>query len=1137
MSNQPIFYDASGRRRRRFLLAVAAFVTLLILSVAVFVTSIGAVPSPPLLPVQREDPALHKLPPPHGVLTSARRTVNYYAHALFGTTATKTASAAPTATNPALAIAFHAPWDQSSAASLARHIDQLDWVIPGWVSVTGANHQITVFRDTPGRSIINRAVHRPMVVPMIQNAINGNWDGAGMAALLANPAARGAFLDKLVPWLAQNQAGGAFFDFEELPASAQANYRAFLGEARARFAPHGWVVTIAAPVGNPDWNLPAYARVTDKIFLMAYDEHETSGAPGPIASQLWFARSVAQAARGIPASKLVVAFGSYAYDWHDGGGDALDVEEAWQDAADSGATPMFDRASGNSGFGYSEGGSRHTVWMLDAASAYNQIAFLNRAGVHSVALWRLGSEDPGVWTLFGRDHRTLPAPSVIDPVPAGTNVDIEGAGEILKITREPVEGARRAIAGPGGTIADVVFDRLPSPYVVDRTGFHPRQVALTFDDGPDPTWTPKILDILKQYQVPGTFFIIGENALTERPLLERMMAEGHEVGSHTYTHPNLANVGPRQVMFELNATQRLFQAFTGHSLRLFRAPYFGDAEPTTADEIEPALEAQQRGYVSVGLHVDPGDWKRPGVQAIVDKTIGDITAGPAQCGEDADANCSRNIVLLHDAGGNRAQTVAALPIIIQRLRAMGYSFVPVSQLAGISRAAAMPPITGSEQLAARADLALFTTLGGIVVTLHWLFGIAITIGILRALALSALALIQARRESREIFPTIDPTRFVTVMIPAFNEEQVIERAVRGVLDSTEVEIEVIVIDDGSKDATSQVVRDAFAGDDRVRLLTLDNGGKARALNRGLELARGEIVIALDADTQFEPTTIARLARWFVDPELGAVAGNAKVGNRVNLITKWQALEYITAQNLERRALARLNAMTVVPGAVGAWRLSAIKSVGGYPHDTLAEDQDLTIAIQRAGWKVRYDQYAIAWTEAPETLRALAKQRFRWAFGTLQCLWKHSAAIGRSSPRGLGWVGLPQAIVFQILLAAISPIIDLALLVSFFLTYVAIVAHGWAQTSHDVEKMLLYWLIFTAIDMLAATIAFALERKERWRLLWLLIPQRIGYRQVMYYVVLKAIAQALRGPMVGWGKLARTGRVEAPQNASVTSTKP
>ncbi|MDB5680366.1 MAG: polysaccharide deacetylase, partial [Sphingomonas bacterium] len=675
-------------------------------------------------------------------------------------------------------------------------------------------------------------------------------------------------------------------------------------------------------------------------------------------------------------------------------------------------------------------------------------------------------------------------------------------------------------------VADARFLTLPSQYMVQRTGYRPHEIALTFDDGPDPQWTPQILDILKRERVAATFFIVGENALTERSLLKRMVDEGHEIGSHTYTHPNLAGVSDTETDVQLNATQRLFQAFTGRSLKLFRAPYFGDAEPTTADEIGPALQAQNRGYISVGLHVDAEDWQRPGVQAIVDNVINGVLKGDTGCTSGSDEECSHNIVLLHDAGGDRAQTVAALPIIIDRLRAQGYSFVPVSRLAGISRDVAMPPISASDRNAAQVDLFLFGTLGAIVTTLGWLFVFAISIGIVRAVLLSALALIQARRELRTVFPAIDPDRFVTVMIPAFNEEAVIERSIRTVLASTDVRIEVIVIDDGSADRTSAIVAAAFADEPRVRLLTLENGGKARALNRGLDLAQGEIVIALDADTQFEPTTIARLARWFADPALGAVAGNAKVGNRVNLVTRWQALEYVTAQNLERRALSSLNAMMVVPGAVGAWRLAAIRQVGGYPHDTLAEDQDLTIAIQRARWRVTYDQYAVAWTESPETFRGLAKQRFRWAYGTLQCLWKHGGIVAAGRPRGLAWIGVPQAILFQVLLAAISPIIDLALIVSMLTTWLAIEEHGWAQTQTSVDKMLAYWLVFTAIDLLSAIVAFALERREKWRLLWLLIPQRIGYRQIMYYVVLKAITQALRGPSVGWGKLQRTGRVTA-----------
>src|SRR5207248_4444347 len=338
-------------------------------------------------------------------------------------------------------------------------------------------------------------------------------------------------------------------------------------------------------------------------------------------------------------------------------------------------------------------------------------------------------------------------------------------------------------------------------------------------------------------------------------------------------------------------------------------------------------------------------------------------------------------------------------------------------------------------------------------------------------------------------------------------------------------LEVVVIDDGSSDRTSAIVKECFGDDPRVRLLTLENGGKAAALNRGLALANCEFIVALDADTQFEKGTIARLVRWLAaDERLGAVAGNAKVGNRVNVVTKWQALEYITAQNLERRALARLGGMMVVPGAVGAWRKRAIIDVGGYPPDTLAEDQDLTIAVQRAGWHVAYDQSAIAWTEAPQSFHQLARQRFRWAFGTIQCVWKHKRMVVSGRPRGLAWIGLPQTVLFQLLFAAISPIIDLALLASVVSTITSIHEHGYTAVKGDLYRVAFFWLLFAAIDLTAGLIAFALERRENWRLMAWLIPQRFGYRQIMYYVVIKALVQALRGPHVGWTSIARSGRV-------------
>ena len=1111
VDEQPIFFDASGRRRRRFAAAVVAFVLILLLSVAAFFGSIVAVEPQPPLPFEVERPPIALAAgPAHALVKTSARKIKHmwrdFRHLL--------SAERPGRGLPPVSYAFHAPWDDASAASLARHIEDVDWVIPGWISITGPDHRVTSFADARGKAIISHARHRPKLMPMVQNALEGGWDGAGIAALLKDPAQVRTTLDRVAKLLADNQASGVFFDFEELPAAAHPAYRAFLRAAKARFP--GMVIAIAVPVANDDWNLGAYAKVADRLFLMAYDEHSERGDPGPIASRPWFADMVARAVRGLPPGKVVVALGSYAYDWERGGDTiAHSVEDAWLTARESGVSPRFDRPSGNSSFAYAEGGVRHDIWLLDAAAMHGQLATLRAMGLNAVALWRLGTEDPAIWTMFGRERGPV-TPKAIQDIPAGTNVDIEGSGEILRIGSAPQPGHRHVVTDRAGRIADVGFDRLPSPWQIQRTGYRPGLVALTFDDGPDPVWTPKILDILKTEKVPATFFVVGENALTQRALLVREIADGHEIGNHTYTHPNLAQASERETVLELNANQRLLQAYTGRSLRLFRAPYFGDAEPTTADEIVPVAEAQARGYLSVGLHVDPDDWKRPGADAIVQRTIDGVEAG--------DATSSGNIVLLHDSGGDRAQTVAALPILIRELRARGYRFVPASELAGLSPAMVNPPISKGDRLAAETDLALFSTLAGITVAIKWLFLVAISLGIARAILLSGLALVQARREAHTIFPPIDRRRFVTVLIPAFNEERVIERSVRRVLESRDVEIEVIVIDDGSKDRTGETVRTVFADEPRVRLLTLENGGKARALNQGLKQVRGEIVIALDADTQFEPMTIARLARWFADERLGAVAGNAKVGNRVNLVTRWQALEYITAQNLERRALARLDAVTVVPGAVGAWRLAAIRAVGGYPPDTLAEDQDLTIAIQRAGWKVHYDQYAVAWTEAPESVAALAKQRFRWAYGTLQCLWKHRRVIGTGQPRGLARVGLPQAALFQILLAAISPVIDLALILSLVATWLEVQAHGWAQSSTDIERMLSYWLIFTSIDLLAAFIAFALERRESWRLLWLLIPQRIGYRQIMYYVVLKALGAALRGPRVGWGKLERTGRV-------------
>ncbi|MGA8770909.1 MAG: glycosyltransferase, partial [Rhodomicrobium sp.] len=437
---------------------------------------------------------------------------------------------------------------------------------------------------------------------------------------------------------------------------------------------------------------------------------------------------------------------------------------------------------------------------------------------------------------------------------------------------------------------------------------------------------------------------------------------------------------------------------------------------------------------------------------------------------------------------------------------------------------AMPPVPVDDPSPVVNRYVFFTYswLQGAVTTL---FLAAIGLGLARLLALCGLALVGRARANKRGVPADAGELSVSVLIPAFNEAKVIAASVRQILASTHRKVRIIVIDDGSTDGTSDVVRASFAGDQRVSLVTTQNGGKARAINFGLAHADGDIIVVLDADTQFEPQTISRLVRWFADPAVGAVAGNAKVGNRLNMLTRWQALEYVTAQNLERRALATLGCITVVPGAVGAWRRDAIVKLGGFPSNTLAEDQDLTIMVQRAGYKALFDQQAIAWTEAPDTMDGLAKQRFRWAFGTLQCLWKHRRVNLNPRYGALGLVAMPQVWMFQIALALLSPLIDLALIYQILRTLSDYLQHGEQFNSSNLMITATYYAVFMAVDLTAAVIAFLLEKKEDRSLLWWLVLQRFGYRQIMYYVVAKSVLRALQGRLVGWGKLERKATVK------------
>jgi cellulose synthase/poly-beta-1,6-N-acetylglucosamine synthase-like glycosyltransferase/peptidoglycan/xylan/chitin deacetylase (PgdA/CDA1 family) len=1137
MAVKPVFFDATGRRAfGASIVGWTAGAVSLVLG-AVFVFSLVNAPTgaQPRLPGHLTAVAIHDLEKKAlkpGLVRAAARLANE-AHArreelavLRRTRNERGLHTRPLASilkplpNRALTIAFFPGWHPASDnayPALMHALPKLDWLMPTWLALQGPGLDFKSTLDARLLADLRGKRANLAIVPVIQNSTLSKWDGAGLAKLLADPARSDALLAKIVAFVGANRLQGVTIDFEELPAAGHPDLERFLQRLSAAFLPHGWIVAMAVPFDDEDWPYAAYARIVDYTLLMAYDEHEDSGPAGSIAGQSWFETTLDKRMRSLAPSRTIVSIGAYGYDWNGGHADPLTFEDAVAAAHDSEATVDFDDATNNPHFSYVEDDhTLHDVWFLDAVTAYNQIHASDIYRPAGYALWQIGSEDPSVWDVLARNYGEG-VPQGLRQIFVSADPDYEGQGEFLRVEANPTVGSRTIEVNPSsGDIDDENYTRLPTNYIIRQFGYVPGKIALTFDDGPDPEWTPQILDILKAKHVHATFFVIGGNAEANPDLIQRILAEGNELGNHTYTHPNLSDTPSQAVPIELNATQRLIQALTGRSLVLFRPPYLGDAPPGDTSDIVPVEIAQNLGYVTAGEHIDPVDWALPGADVIVSRVVYAL-AHPAP-------DAPGNMILLHDAGGDRSQTVAALPVLIDTLRGKGYELVPASRLINLTRDQAMPPLPPT--LSLLTDRFVFLTMSWLGRFLYYAFLAAIWLGVSRLFFLAGLSLWNLRRSAREADALPVETLHVSVIVPAYNEEKVIVKTVERILASDHRDLEVIVIDDGSQDDTSGVLQRAFGDNARVTLLRVANGGKAAALNVGLDRAAGEILVALDADTQFQSDTIPRLVRWFVDPTVGAVAGNAKVGNRINMITRWQALEYIVAQNLERRALAALGTLTVIPGAVGAWRKSVLLEMGGFHSDTLAEDQDLTIGIQVKGYRVRFDSSAIAWTEAPATFRGLAHQRFRWAFGTLQCLWKYRGLTFNPRFGALGMIALPQVWLFQIALTALAPLADLLLIWQLIGQWIAYSQHGAEFSNTDLVTVGIYYVVFIVVDLLAATFGFLMERGEQWSLLWWLPLQRFGYRQLMYYVVVRSISAAIRGAVVGWGKLERTGTVKA-----------
>jgi cellulose synthase/poly-beta-1,6-N-acetylglucosamine synthase-like glycosyltransferase/peptidoglycan/xylan/chitin deacetylase (PgdA/CDA1 family) len=1150
--SKQIFFDPNRKRWRRLRFVIDSsviIVTLLFVLFVFYVVRGSSVPGVTLPDIKKPYHALkenQKRKPPRR-LNTHRKTK-------------RPASQVVLNSDEGIRGAFYVQWDAASFASLKEYYPQIDLLFPQWIHVLSSDGRLQAVTElnTLYDVIDSNGKPRPIddkvmaflkgekaaveVFPLVDNydQVTNQWN-PDTAKFIADPAARKHFRDQVMTFLASDQYKGLTLDIEDFPEESRDDYHTLVQELSADLHAKGLKLYVAVPANDKSFDYAGIAQLSDGIILMNYDQHYPGGDPGAVAGQDWFVKNLQDVLKVVPKEKIICAMANYGYDWAMKKGQKpgtppedvhnVSAQDAWLEASDAETDINFDDDAMNPHFAYLDDFNvRHDVWFLDGVTALNQMRAAHALGIDSFALWRLGSEDRSLWAVWDKPFEAT-ATEKLNAVPPGQDVDIEGLGEILRIRSKPAPGERTIKVDPDThLVSDEIFQNLPMPYVVDMYGGTQRkQVAITFDDGPDPEWTPKILDVLKEYGVKATFFQIGAEVEKFPGVAKRVFAEGHEIGNHTFTHPDISNISKRYFEVELNLTERLFESKLGVKPVFMRPPYAIDEAPDTADQVRPLEIAQDLGYIAVGEKIDPNDW-RDNPRRPATELAEDVLANLPPCAP-KNLRCG-NIILLHDGGGDRSQTVIALRLILQGLKERGYQVVPVSELMGKSRADVMPPLTTNERWAAWIDSLNFSLFGLGQAFIIFVFFVGDVLMTGRLVLVGVLAIYDRVRRRRTSFdPNYRPA--VAVLIPAYNEEKVIERTVRSVLDSDYKNLRVIVIDDGSKDATLEVTRSAFAKEiaaGRVTVLTKPNSGKADALNFGLEQVTEDLFIGIDADTIIAPDAISKLVPHFSEPRVGAIAGNAKVGNRVNLWTRWQALEYITSQNFERRALNTLNAVSVVPGAIGAWRASPVRDAGGYHHDTVAEDADLTMALLQAGYWVNYEDRALAYTEAPTTANGLMRQRFRWSFGIMQAVWKHLEAVRQKG--ALGWVAIPNMIIFQILLPLVSPFIDMMFVVGAGMYAYNRHFHPESTDPASFHKLVLYFLLFMVIDFIASTIAFALERqqpgsKRDFLLLGHVWLQRFAYRQLFSLVLVKTLKRAIEGRGFAWDKLERTASVKQP----------
>lgn len=633
-----------------------------------------------------------------------------------------------------------------------------------------------------------------------------------------------------------------------------------------------------------------------------------------------------------------------------------------------------------------------------------------------------------------------------------------------------------------------------SPYAMESYGVPvERQLMLTFDDGPDAVYTAEVLDLLSRESVPATFFVVGKEVTKNPDTLNRIIREGHAVGNHTLTHLSMREHSDYRNREEIVGTDRIIREVSDYSTRLFRIPE-GDPDSNAL----AVLQAQQLGYIHVNMDLDTRDWAY---------SVGEDIEAPKLDGKG-------HVVLLHDGGGDRSATIKMLETFISEAKSQGYTFATVEPLLPEQYV----PVKGVETTF--ADSATYYAAHTTWVLPAQILGILFWLGMGSMTIISALYLLLAlwakhrakRKQWRSLADNELPT--VTVAVSAFNEASVISKTLDELRksDYPPSRMRVIAVDDGSKDQTRAILTAYAKKWPRLTVLHQQNQGKSAALNYAISETSDEIIVTIDADTLVHPDALRNFTRHFVrNRRVSAVAGHVKVGNRRNILTAWQSLEYISGICVTRMAEGAINAISIVPGACAAWRRVVLDDIGGFSDTTMAEDADMTLEMQRRGYKIVQENDAVADTEAPETMRTLAKQRLRWTFGNIQALRKHHSMLFRPRYGMLGMVTMPYA-----LLSLVVPLLFMPATV--VVAALSIAGGNW--------KSVVWFAVFVAsVHMIISIVAVIMVREKAWHLL--VVPvYRLIYEPLRAYLLHASVLRIIKGRMVGWDKLDRTNSVVA-----------